>query len=106
MKFGSPILEWQPRFALVSSLVFLQHWTLATPPEGNRALVCLVPHTTAIRNSRFEVLLKIRFLKPGAFDVQNIVTVPYVKLIRKLGELTEQEMKEINDRLKFWLNLD
>jgi mRNA interferase MazF len=72
----------------------------------DRALVCLVPHTTAVRNSRFEVPLKIRFLKPGAFDVQNIVTVPHVKLIRKLGELTEQEMEEINDRLKFWLNLD
>ena len=72
----------------------------------DRALVCLVPHTTAVRNSRFEVLLKIRFLKPGAFDVQNIVTVPYVKLIRKLGELTEPEMQDINDRLKFWLNLD
>ncbi len=72
----------------------------------DRALVCLVPHTTAIRNSRFEVPLKIRFLKPGAFDVQNIVTVPHVKLIRKLGELTEAEMVEINDRLKFWLNLD
>ncbi len=72
----------------------------------DRALVCLVPHTTAIRNSRFEVSLKIRFLKPGAFDVQNIVTVPHVKLIRKLGELTESEMQEINDRLKFWLNLD
>jgi mRNA interferase MazF len=72
----------------------------------DRALVCLVPHTTAIRNSRFEVNLKIRFLKPGAFDVQNIVTVPHLKLIRKLGELTESEMQEINDRLKFWLNLD
>lgn len=72
----------------------------------DRALVCLVPHTTAIRNSRFEVPLTIRFLKPGAFDVQNIVTVPHVKLIRKLGELTEQEMEEISDRLKFWLNLD
>ena len=72
----------------------------------DRALVCLVPHTTAIRNSRFEVPLNIRFLKPGAFDVQNIVTVPHVKLIRKLGELTEQEMAKISDRLKFWLELD
>ena len=72
----------------------------------DRALVCLVPHTTAIRNSRFEVPLNIRFLKPGAFDVQNIVTVPHVRLIRKLGELTEQEMAKISDRLKFWLELD
>ena len=72
----------------------------------DRALVRLVPHTTAIRNSRFEVPLNIRLLKPGAFDVQNIVTVPHVKLIRKLGELTEQEMAKISDRLKFWLQLD
>lgn len=72
----------------------------------DRALVCLIPHTTALRGSRFEVELQLRFLKPGAFDVQNLVTVPQVKLIRKLGVLTEVEMAAIEERLKLWLNLN
>jgi mRNA interferase MazF len=72
----------------------------------DRALTCLVPHTTAIRNSQFEVALKIRFLRPGAFDVQNLVTVPHAKLIRRLGDLSSSEIEAIESRLKLWLNLD
>jgi mRNA interferase MazF len=72
----------------------------------DRALVCLVPHTTAIRNSQFEVPLKIRFLKPGAFDTQNLVTVPHAKMIRRLGDLPGTDMQAIEERLKLWLSLD
>jgi mRNA interferase MazF len=71
----------------------------------DRALVCLIPHTTAVRNSQFEVPVKIRFLKPGAFDVQNLITVPHAKMIRRLGDLPEADITAIEDRLKFWLNL-
>ena len=48
----------------------------------DRALATLIPHTTSPRGSRFEVDVKVRFLKPGAFDVQNLVTIPYAKLLR------------------------
>jgi mRNA interferase MazF len=72
----------------------------------DRALACLVPHTTAVRNSQFEVPLKIRFLKPGAFDAQNLVTVPHAKMIRRLGDLPDADMQAIEERLKLWLNLD
>lgn len=44
--------------------------------ETDRALVTLVPHTTAVRASRFEVTVAVRCLKPGAFDAQGIVTMP------------------------------
>ena len=57
---------------------------LSVPIEDtDRALVTLVPHTTALRGSRFEVPLPVRFLRPGGFDAQSLVTVPVVKLIRR-----------------------
>jgi len=51
--------------------------------DEDRALTTLVPHTTSLRNSRFEVQLKVRFLREGGFDAQNLVTIPHAKLIRK-----------------------
>ena len=48
--------------------------------DRDRVLMTLVPHTTGTRGSRFEVKTDVRFLKPGAFDAQNLVTVPTVKL--------------------------
>jgi mRNA-degrading endonuclease toxin of MazEF toxin-antitoxin module len=44
-----------------------------------RALVALVPHTTSLRNSRFEVPLAVQFLRPCAFDVQRLVTIAHAK---------------------------
>src|SRR2546430_6582354 len=37
--------------------------------EQDRALATVVPHTTSTRNSRFEVKLKVSFLREGAFDI-------------------------------------
>lgn len=51
------------------------------PDDADRALTTLVPHTTSVRGSRFEVVSNVRFLKPGAFDAQNILTIPMAKLI-------------------------
>ncbi|MBW4583440.1 MAG: type II toxin-antitoxin system PemK/MazF family toxin [Tildeniella nuda ZEHNDER 1965/U140] len=58
----------------------------------DRALTTLIPHTTSSRGSRFEVQVKARFLREGVFDIQNIITVPYAKLLRKLGTLTPEQM--------------
>lgn len=35
----------------------------------DRALVTVVPHTTEVRTSRFEVPVQAAFLRPGAFLV-------------------------------------
>ena len=72
----------------------------------DRALVTLVPHTTAPRDSRFEVNIRVIFLKPGAFDVQNLITVPHAKLLRKLGELDSDQLLQIEDTLLFWLGFE
>jgi hypothetical protein len=54
---------------------------LSVPPtDAERALVTLVPHTTSLRGSRFEVEAKVAFLKPGAFDAQGLVTIPFEHL--------------------------
>jgi mRNA interferase MazF len=76
-------------------------------PAGNqdRALATLVPHTTSTRNSRFEVAGKIRFLREGAFDAQNLVTIPHAKLIRKLGILQPNELSPVEQAVRFWLGL-
>ncbi|MBK9216913.1 MAG: type II toxin-antitoxin system PemK/MazF family toxin [Chloracidobacterium sp.] len=71
----------------------------------DRALATLVPHTTSTRGSRFEVKLRVRYLRAGAFDVQNLVTIPHAKLIRKLGSLIPSQMTEVEDRVRFWLGL-
>ena len=91
--------------------------------EADRALVSLVPHTTSVRGSRFEVSLNIKFLRPGAFDAQNIVTIPSVKLIvtipsvklivtipsvkllRRLGRLSQDELSAVDNAVRHWLGL-
>lgn len=73
--------------------------------EDDRVLTTLIPHTTSTRGSRFEIVIASRFLKTGAFDVQNVITIPTIKLIRMLGELTTDEIHEIETGLKIWLGL-
>jgi mRNA interferase MazF len=71
--------------------------------DRDRALTTLVPHTTSVRGSRFEVVSNVRFLKPGAFDAQNLVTIPIAKLVRRLGTLSDEQMTAIEDAVKTWL---
>ena len=73
--------------------------------DEDRALATLVPHTTSTRASRFEVNLKVPFLREGAFDAQNLVTIPHAKLIRKLGIVQPVQLSSIEDRVRFWLGL-
>ena len=71
----------------------------------DRALATLVPHMTSLRGSRFEVGLKIRFLREGGFDVQSLVTIPHAKLIRNLGRLNDAQLNEVEEKIRFWLGL-
>ena len=73
--------------------------------ENDRVLTTVIPHTTSTRGSRFEVSSKVRFLKPGAFDSQNIVTIPAVKLIRRLGKLPEIQLSEVQAAVCHWLGI-
>lgn len=44
--------------------------------DADRALIGVIPHTTATRGSQFEVPVPTRFLEVGAFLVQGIQALP------------------------------
>lgn len=73
--------------------------------DDDRALVCLVPHTTSTRQTAFEAVVNAPFLKTGAFDAQGLVTVSVRHAIRQLGTLTPDEMRAVEKALRLWLEL-
>ena len=74
--------------------------------ESERSLVTVIPHTTALRNSRFEISVPVRFLRPGAFDTQGIVTVPTVRLMNRLGTLAVDQLRLVERGVCAWLGID
>lgn len=71
--------------------------------DSDRALVTIVPHTTSLRDSQYEVPVKVAFLRPGAFLVQNVATYPNVRAIRKLGALKNEQFDLVFSSLLRWL---
>ena len=69
----------------------------------DRALITIVPHTTSLRGSQYEIVVPVGFLKPGAFLVQNIATYPTVRAIRKLGVLRKDHFDLVGAGLLDWL---
>ena len=74
--------------------------------DQDRALATLVPHTTSARNSRFEVAVKVSFLREGVFDAQSLVTIPHAKLVRKIGKLPVTQLVEVERAVAKWLGLE
>jgi len=79
---------------------------LGVPTETTHQIYTFVPHTTSPLNTEFEVKLKLPFLHEGAFDAQGISTVPGVKFQRKLGILTPSQIRQVEDALLAWLEID
>lgn len=75
------------------------------PADEELDLVTVLLHTTALRSNRWELSIPKPFLKPGAFHLQQIQSVPTVRLERKLGVLTEVEMNQVLDALAERLNI-
>jgi mRNA interferase MazF len=71
--------------------------------DQERSLVTVVAHTTSIRGGRFEVAVNTSFLKAGAFDAQNLVTIPEVRLIRRVGTLRQEQLTLIENSVRAWL---
>jgi mRNA interferase MazF len=65
------------------------------PSDDELDLVTVLLHTTALRGNRWELRLPKPFLQPGAFHLQQIQTVSTIKLERRLGALTSDEMKRV-----------
>jgi mRNA interferase MazF len=71
--------------------------------SADRAVVTLVAHTTSVRGSDFEVIVSTSFLKVGAFDAQNILTVSNTKLLKKIGTLSANELHQVETAVLSWL---
>jgi len=79
----------------------------SVPASGpnDRVLATVVAHTTSARGSDFEVAVSARFLKPGVFDAQNIISIPHSKLVRHLGVLASDHIDAVELVVRKWLGL-
>ena len=69
-------------------------------PAGNPAddeldLVTGLRHTAALRGNRWELSIPKPLLKPGAFHLQQIRSIPNVRRERKLGALASAELDQV-----------
>lgn len=79
---------------------------LSVPPgPAERVIFTLVPHTTSLAGTSFEVQVPVPFLKAGAFDAQGLVTVPRPRLIRRLGSLSSADLALVESAVCSWLGL-
>jgi mRNA-degrading endonuclease toxin of MazEF toxin-antitoxin module len=62
--------------------------------------VTVLLHTTALRGNRWELNIPKPFLKLGAFHLQQVQTISTVKLERRLGVLTAEEMGRVRNVLR------
>ena len=75
------------------------------PTDDELALVTVLPHTTALRGNRWEVIIPKPFLKNGAFHLQQIQSVSVAYLMRRLGVLTEAEWNSLLDKIAVRLSI-
>ena len=71
----------------------------------DRAIVTVVPPTTGIRGSRYEISVTAPFLQAGAFLVQGISTYPRAWAIRKLGALKPDQLSAVIAGVQDWLGI-
>ena len=85
------------RPALVVGIPFLDH---------ERTLCIIVPHTTSLIGTRFEVAVSHSMLDAkGAFDVQQTAAIPAIKFVRRLGRLNPEQMRLVETVLAQALGL-
>jgi mRNA interferase MazF len=75
------------------------------PKDDELALVVIFPHTTAVRDNRWELSIPKRFLKDGVFHLQQLQSVPIVRLQRRIGEPAKEELQLLRSKLSELLHL-
>ena len=73
--------------------------------ENERTLCIVVPHTTSLRGTRFEVGVPHPALSGGAFDVQQTAAIQAIKFIQRLGALRADQMAVVERALAQVLGL-
>jgi mRNA interferase MazF len=71
--------------------------------DSDRSLITVVPHSTHLRGSPFEMAVRVPFLKPGAFLVQGVTTFPTVRALHRLGSLQTEAFDKVFGGLLCWL---
>jgi len=75
------------------------------PDDDELALITVLPHTTSLRGNRWELTIPKPFLKPGAFHLQQIQSVSVARLVRKLGTVTDNEWRQVQDKIRAWFSV-
>ena len=75
------------------------------PLDEELALIIVIPHTTAVRGSRWELAIEKPFLKSGVFHLQQIQPLSLGRLEARIGSLTADEFAAIKERLVTLLEL-
>jgi mRNA interferase MazF len=96
MRFVNPGEIWMVDFGLAAKVRPALLLT-GTPADDELDLVTVMLHTTALRGNQWELSIPKSFLREGAFHLQQIQTVSTVKLERRLGTLTADEMDRVLD---------
>ncbi len=73
--------------------------------DSDRDLISVIPHTTTLRSSRFEIAVSLPFLKPGAFLAQSPTTVPAPRALQCLGRMQPGDVARIETALLSWLEM-
>jgi mRNA interferase MazF len=73
--------------------------------DYERTLCIVVPHTTSVLGTRFEISLIHPALAAGVFDVQQTAAVPAIKFVRRLGRLDAGQMQALEAPLAQILGL-
>ncbi|MEA3211178.1 MAG: mRNA interferase MazF [Chthoniobacter sp.] len=73
--------------------------------DADRALIGVIPHTTATRGSQVEVSIPTRFVSEGAFLAQGIQALPPRYFLRRLGVLTPEQLQRVESVLLHWLGV-
>jgi mRNA interferase MazF len=73
--------------------------------ELDYALFHVVPHTTAVRNSQFEISVGVPWLANGVFNIQGSLSVPRSNLLRALGTLNAEQLAPVEKSFRRWLKL-
>ncbi|MCX8092092.1 MAG: type II toxin-antitoxin system PemK/MazF family toxin [Verrucomicrobiae bacterium] len=73
--------------------------------DRDYALFHVVPHTTTVRDSQFDVRVDVPWLAAGVFNVQGGVSVTRRNLLRPLGTLSATQMADVEETMRRWLGL-
>ena len=97
-----------------AEVVFFDRSTVELPSEADLQFMREgLPRELQVKNisyhpesdsiPRFEAAVHVTFLKPGAFDARNLITIPHAKLLRVLGKLSAQQLGLVEAAVRIWL---